>query len=122
MSNLYAMRRANGDWFAFEVRGRLRVPLFHSREDALISRLRNFGMLVFRPVGLDPHLLQSMVPRSDVNEVDFCMIDNPRASLTRGKLVDPAQLGLQVPNSDRYKTVPNIKAPIAAAASLVSPK
>jgi hypothetical protein len=52
MTDLYAVRRANGDWFALEDEGRLRVPVFHS---------------------------------SHGGEVDFCMVNNPFASLKRGK-------------------------------------
>ena len=47
VGDLYAMRRANGDWFALEDHGRMSVPLSHSSHDALMARLRNFGMLLF---------------------------------------------------------------------------
>lgn len=38
--HIFATQRANGDWFAFEHHGRVRVPLFHSSRDAMIARLR----------------------------------------------------------------------------------
>jgi len=38
MSDLYAMRRANGDWFALENHETVRVPLFSSRHDASMAR------------------------------------------------------------------------------------
>jgi hypothetical protein len=46
MTDLYAMQRANGDVFALYDHGRYRVPLFHSAHDAMMARLRNFGMLL----------------------------------------------------------------------------
>ena len=46
MGDIYALRRANGDLFAHEVNGRLHLPLFHTVRDAIMSRLRNFGMLL----------------------------------------------------------------------------
>ena len=84
------MRRANGDWFAVEDKGRLRVPVFRSIKDAFMARLRNFGMLLFEPVALDARLLNEIVDGS--TEVDFCMVNNPFASLKRGSALQPAQL------------------------------
>jgi hypothetical protein len=85
MSGIYAMRRANGDWFAFEGRGRLRVPLFQNSRDAMMASLRNSGMLLFRPVALDAALLKDMVPAGGASYVDFCMVKDPLVSLRRGK-------------------------------------
>jgi hypothetical protein len=84
MSDIFAMQRANGDWFALDHHGRLRVPLFHSRQDAMIARLRNFGLLVFKPVLLNAHFLKEIVPLPGEDEVDFCMVDDPFASLNGG--------------------------------------
>jgi hypothetical protein len=96
MSAIYAMRRANGDWFSFEKHGRTRVPLYHSSRDGLIARLQSVGMLVFKPVALDAHLLDEMVAGSEVSELDFCLIQDPSDSLKRGSLLTHAQLGLLV--------------------------
>lgn len=106
MSEIYAMRRANGDWFALEGHGRLRVPLFHSSHDAMMARLRNFGMLLFQPVALDARLLREIVPVGAGSEVDFCMVNDPFAGLNRGTLVEQAQLDLQMRNPDERPTVP----------------
>ncbi|HEX6187732.1 MAG TPA: hypothetical protein VFZ40_06610 [Pyrinomonadaceae bacterium] len=94
MSNIYAMRRANGDWFAFEGCGRLRVPLFQSSHDAKMASLRNAGMLLFRPVALDAGLLNEMVPAGGSGYVDFCMVKDPLVSLRRGKPVEQDDLVL----------------------------
>ena len=92
MSDIFAMQRANGDWFALDHRGRLRVPLFHSIHDAMMARLRNFGLLLFKPVVLDARFLKQIVPLSGEDEVDFCMVDDPFASLNRGSIVERTQL------------------------------
>lgn len=105
MSGIYAMRRANGDWFAFEGRGRLRVPLFHSSRDAIMASLRNSGMLLFRPVALDTALLKDMVPAGGASYVDFCMVKDPLVSLRRGKPLGQEDLVLLMNKSDKDLTV-----------------
>src|SRR5687768_3624787 len=105
MSNIYAMRRANGDWFAFEGRGRFRVPLFRSSHDAIMASLRNAGMLLFRPVALDAHLLKEMVPAGGSGYVDFCMVKDPLISLRRGKPVGQEDLVLFLNKSGERSTV-----------------
>ena len=90
MSNLYAMRRANGDWFSFENEGTQLVPLFHSRHDAFMARLRAVEMLVFSPIELTARLLSEIVDAGAA--VQFSMISNPFASLRRGVSLQPAQV------------------------------
>jgi len=90
MSDLYAMRRANGDWFALDDGGMLRVPVFHSSHDAFMARLRTVEMLLFSPIALDAGLLNEIV--AGPNEVAFCMVNNPFASLKRGSRLQLAQL------------------------------
>ncbi len=106
MSEIYAMQRANGDWFALEGHGRLRVPLFHSSHDAMMARLRNFGMLLFRPAALDARLLKEIIPIGGGSEVDFCMVNNPFASLNRGSPVEHAQLALLMHSPIELQMVP----------------
>lgn len=107
MSEIYAMRRANGDWFALEDHGRFRVPLFHRSHDAMLARLRNFGMLLFKPVALDARLLKEIVPLGAGIDVDLCMVNDPFASLNRGCLVEHAQLALLMRDPDERQTVPH---------------
>jgi len=90
MTDMFAMQRANGDWFALEDDGRLRVPIFHSAHEALMARLRSVEMLLFSPIALDARLLNEIV--GDRNEVDFCIINNPFASLRRGLRLPQSQL------------------------------
>lgn len=104
MSDIYAMRRANGDWFAFEGRGRFRVPLFRSSHDAMMASLRNSGMLLFRPVALDAGLLKEMVPAGGSGYVDFCMVKDPLVSLRRGKPIEQKELALFLNTADERST------------------
>lgn len=105
MSHIYAMRRANGDWFALEGHGRLSVPLFHSSHDALMSRLRNFGMLLFEPVALDARLLREVAPAGAKSDVNFCIVNDPFADLNRGSQIDHARLALLMKNSNEGRPV-----------------
>ena len=92
MGDIYAMRRANGDWFAEEVNGRLHLPLFHTVHDAFMSRLRNFGMLFFQPVAFNARMLEQLDSKVEGDNVDFCIIDDPFVSLKRGQLLAREQL------------------------------
>ena len=94
MSDIYVMQRANGDVFALDDHGRFRVPLFNSSSDAFLARLRNFGMLLFKPVKLNGALLKELVPVSGAAEVDFWLVSDPLINLNRGRLVQPEQLAL----------------------------
>ena len=105
MSDIFAMQRANGDWFALDHHGRLRVPLFHSSQDAMIARLHNFGLLVFKPVVLDARFLKEIVPLPGEDEVDFCMVDDPFASLNRGSTMRRAQLTLLIRPPDGHEKI-----------------
>ena len=96
MSSLYAMRRANGDWFALDDRGRFRVPVFSSRQGGLMARVSNWGLRLFKPVALDARTLGQLVPADGVSETDFWLVDDPFNGLSRGRLIDRAQLSLLV--------------------------
>jgi hypothetical protein len=106
MTGIYAMQRANGDWFALDDHGRFRVPLFHSSRDAMMARSRNLGMLLFKPVALDTRLLEQLVPVGGECDVDFWLVNDPSVSLNRGRLVERAQLALLMRNSIELQVVP----------------
>jgi len=106
MDDIYAMRRANGDWFALEDHGRIRVPLFHSSHDAVMARVRNFGMLLFKPVALDARLLKEIAPAGG-SEVDFCMVNDPFASLIRSSRMKHSELALLINNHLEGQAIPS---------------
>ena len=86
------MQRANGDVFAFDHHGRLRVPLFHNSGSAMLARSRNFGMVLFKPVTLDAGLLEELVPPGGASGVDFWLVNDPSINLNRGCFLPHAQL------------------------------
>jgi hypothetical protein len=92
MSSLYAMRRANGDWFALDDRGGFRVPVFRSIRDGVLACVSHTGMLLFRPAALDEVALSDFRPASGEGAVHFWLVDAPFAGLKRGRRVDCAQL------------------------------
>ena len=67
MKSFYGMRRANGDWFAVEDDGQLRMPIFKSSGDAMIARSCDNGMECFRPVAFDVSALEQL-RRTDAKE------------------------------------------------------
>lgn len=96
MSSLYAMRRANGDWFALDDGGRFRVPLFSSHWGGMLARVSHHGMWLFKPVALDGRAIEELVPADGIGETDFWLVDDPFTSLNRGRLIDRARLSLLV--------------------------
>ncbi len=83
MKTFYAMRRANGDWFAVADRGDLRMPIFNSTGDATTARLRDSGMECFRPVTFDARALEEL-KRTDGQTASFLMITDPTRHLKHG--------------------------------------
>ena len=96
MSDIFAMQRANGDWFALDHHGGLCVPLFHSIHDAMMARLHNFGLLLFKPVVVDARFLKKIVPLPGEDEVNFCLVDDPFASLNSGSFMGQRELALLI--------------------------
>jgi hypothetical protein len=90
------MRRANGDWFALDDRGRFRVPVFGSHWGGMLARVSHWGLRLFKPVALDARALEELVPAGGVGETEFWLVDEPFTSLNRGRLMDRAQLSLLV--------------------------
>lgn len=104
MNDIYVMQRANGDVFALDNKGHFRVPLFNSSGDALQARLRNFGMLLFKPVELDAGLLKKLLPVGGAAEVDFWLVNDPLINLKRGRLVQPAELAVLMARRIKQKS------------------
>jgi hypothetical protein len=103
MSAIYVMQRANGDVFALDDHGGFRVPLFNSSSDGFLARLRNFGMLLFKPVQLDASLLEQLAPSGTAAEVEFWLVSDPLINLNRGQLVQPAQLAVLMDSRIKLK-------------------
>jgi hypothetical protein len=89
---MYAMQRANGDWFAIVDYGRLRVPVFSSSSHAMEARTRNPGMLLFKPVRLDEGALDDIAATEGDNGAAFWLVTNPSISLRQGRPVEHEHL------------------------------
>ena len=65
-------------------------------------------LLVFKPVLLNARFLKEIAPLPGEDEVDFCMVEDPFASLNRGSTMGRTQLALLIhrplPQSDRQAT------------------
>lgn len=103
---IYAMQRANGDWFAFDSHGHMRVPVFHDVRTASMSRLRNFEMLLFFPKLVNGRILDEMVDVSGGSEIDFVMVNDATVGLNGGIPMQHSQLSLLVRSAHEYQAVP----------------
>jgi hypothetical protein len=91
MKTLFAMRRANGDWFALDDHGGFRVPVFHSKGEAMLARSRDTGMECFRPVVIDELAFKNLTT-TDEGKACFWLIADPLMKLSRGHPFDRQQL------------------------------
>lgn len=91
MKILFAMRRANGDWFALDDQGSFRVPVFHSSGAAMLARARDAGMECFRPVPLDAVAFKNLTT-TDEGRACFWLVADPLIKLSHGRPLDGKQL------------------------------
>jgi hypothetical protein len=96
MNKMYAMQRANGDWFVVKDHGRLRVPVFQSRSEAIEARARNSAMMLFKPVGLDEDALNDLAPTDTENGLCFWLVTDTSITLSQGRPMEFAPLALLV--------------------------
>lgn len=107
MNSIYAMQRANGDWFAFDDHGRLHVPLFRSHRDAMVAHWRNSGMRLFKPMALDERALKDLAPTETESAAGFWLVTNPLANFKRGRPLEHAQLTMLVRDLAEQQTTPH---------------
>ena len=91
MKTLFAMRRANGDWFALDDQGSFRVPIFHSSSEAMVARSREAGMECFRPVLLDVEAFKNLTT-TDEGKACFWLVADPLMQLSDGRPLNRQQL------------------------------
>ena len=99
MNCLYAMQRANGDWFALDDHGRLRVPVFRSHSEAMEARALNLGMLLFKPVVFDERALDDLAPTKAEGGAGYWLVNDPSIKLKRSRPLEHAQLALLIRGS-----------------------
>lgn len=83
MGDLYAMRRANGDWFGFDDHGLLRMLIFHNSSGAMISRSRHSELECFRPMVFDERVLKILA--AETNIPGFLIVDEPLLNLKKSR-------------------------------------
>lgn len=91
MKTLFAMQRANGDWFALDDQGSFRVPVFQSSGAAMLARSRESGMECFRPVALDAAAFRNLTT-TDEGKACYWLVADPLMKLSRGRPLDLQQL------------------------------
>jgi hypothetical protein len=101
MSSIYAMQRANGDWFALKERGNLRVPVFPSNREAMQARSFNVEMLVFKPVLLDDRALKDLEPIGGERPAYFWLVEKASTSMKRGIALSHLELAALSREPDR---------------------
>ena len=91
LTSFYAMRRANGDWFAVDDNGHLRMPIFKSSNDAMIARSRDSGMECFRPMAFDTAALEKL-SKTEGETATFFMVSDPSRKLKHGLRMGSTEL------------------------------
>jgi len=94
MADVYVMRRANGDLFTEEVQGKVRIPVWSSRDVANRYKARNPELGVFLPVRLDRLLLNKLKTLDNEGPAEFFLLleENPNASLYEGRPIMPDEI------------------------------
>ena len=100
MNNIYAMQRANGDWFALEDGANFRVPVFSSTQAAMQARAFNVEMLVFKPVRLDEPALKDLASGNGQRASYFWLVRDGSTNMKRGEALKHEQLTLLINNVD----------------------
>ena len=96
MSSVYAMQRANGNWFALEDHESFRVPVFASNTEAMQARAFNVEMLVFKPVLLDERALKDLAPTDGGRPAYFWLVKTASTNMKRGASLTHADLALLI--------------------------
>ena len=92
MGAIFALQRANGDWFALEDRESFRVPVFSSNSQAVQARAFNVEMLVFKPVPVDERALRDLAPADGQRPTHFWLVANESLNMKRGVALQHSEL------------------------------
>ena len=92
MNTIYAMQRANGDWYALEQRDGLRVPIFSSNREAMQARSFNVELLVFKPVAVDERALNDLAQVEGQRPSHFWLVKDACVNMKRGVALEHSEL------------------------------
>lgn len=89
---MYAMQRANGEWFTTEIEGRLCLPVFRNFTAAQRVHARIADLMVYLPQPLDSVTLETL--KRSRNDIGFWLVDefDPNAELTPGHWLTESEL------------------------------
>jgi hypothetical protein len=96
MNSVYAMQRANGDWFALDQSEGFRVPIFSSNREAMQARAFNVEMLVFKPVLVDERALESLAPTNGQRPAHCWLVSDACLNMKRGVAMNHSELAQMV--------------------------
>ena len=88
MSEMYVMRRANGDLFTEEIEGRLLIPVWSSRQAVARYKERNPVLMTFLPARADLNLIKRVASgpgREGAVDLFLLSEDTPDAYLKEGR-------------------------------------
>jgi hypothetical protein len=92
MNTIFAMQRANGDWFALDQNEGFRVPIFSSNREAMQARAFNVEMLVFKPVLIDERALNDLAPVNGQAATHFWLVNDACVNMKRGAAMNHSDL------------------------------
>ena len=94
MSNMYVMRRANGDFFTEEMEGKVRIPVWSNIDAVARYKARNPELSVYLPRRLDRRLIQKIKALGGEATTEFFLLsgDDPDADLNVGKPIMQEEL------------------------------
>jgi hypothetical protein len=90
MSELFVMRRANGDLFTREINGKLVLPVWSGRDSVVRYKERNPALRIFLPARLDRSAMKKVTSRRGTEGMtQFFLLsdDAPDAYLDEGRLI-----------------------------------
>jgi hypothetical protein len=104
LNTIFAMQRANGDWFALDQNGGFRVPIFSSSREAMQARAFNVEMLVFKPVLIDEGALADLAPVDGQRAAHFWLVKDAYGNMKRGSTLNHSDLALLVRGDTAVET------------------
>ncbi len=95
MSDVFVMRRANGDLFTEEIDGRLCVPVWRSEEAVARYRERNPELITFLPMRFTRSVMKRITSGlGNEGTTEFFLLDDrdPDADLKDGKPISVGEI------------------------------
>ena len=109
MSEMFVMRRANGDLFTEEINGKLRIPVWSSEEALARYKERNPELMIFLPTRLTRSLINRIGSGlAGEGNAEFLLLaeDDPDADLDDGKPISLEEIfsgGEHIPHPARLQ-------------------